>query len=335
MTSLTHTGSVPARLTLAAGRSHSAETILHAWLEGKSDHTVRNYRHDLEDFALYLSRALAIEPILNVGEALTRLFGQSSPSAHEIGLGFRSHLQAARLSAASINRHLATLRSVSKLARMLGTVNGGWFLEVLGVKAERRRDTRGPDVADIRRMLEATGGDTEGETRDYAMVMVFYCLGLRVSELCGLTLMETDLARGTTWIKAKGRREKELVPLPAAVVDALKRYLRWRGMQPGPLFQTRGQRGKRRDGRLETRSVLRIVRELGQRVGLHVWCHSLRHTSITQAAELGQKAGIGLDKIRAHSRHRTIATLMLYVDEHDRQRTQTTLADLVAGTLTA
>lgn len=68
--------------------------------------------------------------------------------------------------------------------------------------------------------------------------------------------------------------------------------------------------------------------------GLHVWCHSLRHTSITPAAELGQKAGLGLDKIRAHSRHRSIATLMFYVDEHDRQRTQATLADLVASTVT-
>jgi hypothetical protein len=37
---------------------------------------------------------------------------------------------------------------------------------------------------------------------------------------------------------------------------------------------------------------------------------------------------------RAHSRHRSIATLMLCVDEHDRQRTQTTLADLVANSLT-
>jgi integrase len=66
-----------------------------------------------------------------------------------------------------------------------------------------------------------------------------------------------------------------------------------------------------------------------------VWCHALRHTSITQAAELGQKAGLGLDKIRAHSRHRSIATLMLYVDEHDKQKTQTTLADLVASTVSA
>jgi integrase len=64
-----------------------------------------------------------------------------------------------------------------------------------------------------------------------------------------------------------------------------------------------------------------------------VWCHSLRHTSITQAAELGQKAGLGLDKIRAHSRHRTIATLTIYIDQHDREQTQRSLGDLVAGTL--
>jgi hypothetical protein len=41
-----------------------------------------------------------------------------------------------------------------------------------------------------------------------------------------------------------------------------------------------------------------------------------------------------LDKIRTHSRYRSIATLLIYVDEHDRQRTQMTLADLVASTLT-
>jgi integrase/recombinase XerC len=164
-------------------------------------------------------------------------------------------------------------------------------------------------------------------------VTTFYCLGLRVSELCGLTLQETDLDGGTTWIKGKGRNEKELVPLPAAVMDALRRYLKHRGTVSGPLFQTRGLRGKNRSGALETRSVLRIVRELGQRVGLHVWSHALRHTSITQAAELGQRAGLELDKIRAHSRHRTIATLMLYVDQAEGAKTQKTLGDLVASTL--
>ena len=325
-------GSLPAPLTIAAGRHHTADTILRAWREGKSAHTLRSYQHDLEDLALYISRALGISPPLDVTTALALLCKQSSPSAHEIVLGFRHYLGSAHLSAASINRHLATLRSVTKLARMLGLTT--WGLEVAGVKAETRRDTRGPSVDDVRRMLAATSGDTEAETRDYAIVTTFYCLGLRVSELCGLMLEETDLAGGTTWIKGKGRREKELVPLPAPVVEAVRRYLTYRGTVPGPLFQTRGQRGKNRSGALETRSVLRIVRALGQRVGLHVWCHGLRHTSITQAAELGQQAGLGLDKIRAHSRHANLATLTIYLDDHDRHGTQRTLAELVASTLT-
>src|SRR4051794_10369557 len=99
---------------------------------------------------------------------------------------------------------------------MLGMMT--WYLEVPGVKAEKRRVTAGPTIADVRRMLDASRGDSEAETRHYAIVMAFFCLGLRVSELCGLTLQETDLARGTVWIKGKGRREKELVPLPAPVV---------------------------------------------------------------------------------------------------------------------
>jgi hypothetical protein len=39
---------------------------------------------------------------------------------------------------------------------------------------------------------------------------------------------------------------------------------------------------------------------------------------------------LGLHKIWAFSRHRSIVTLMVYVDEHDRQKTQKTLGDLVA-----
>ena len=109
-----------------------------------------------------------------------------------------------------------------------------------------------------------------------------------MSELCGLTLEETDLARDTTWITGKGRRERELVPLPGAVVEALRRYLGYRGaVGQGPLFVTRSRRGRDGSGRLHKRSVLRIVDELGRRVGVPVWCHALRHSAITAAIERG------------------------------------------------
>ena len=322
---------MPAMLTIARDQTHTADTILRAWREGKSEHTVRSYQHDLEDFALFLSRAIGISPPMKVTEALTRLFHESSPSAHEIVLAFRGYLASANLAPASINRHLATLRSVTKLGRMLGMMT--WYLEVPGLRAERRRDVRGPSVDNVRQLLAATSGDTEAETRDYAIIVAFFCLGLRVNELCGLNLEDTDLDRGNTWVKGKGRRERELVPLPAVVVSALRAYLKHRGTTAGPLFQTRGNRGKHRDGRLDTRSVLRIVRELGQRVGLHVWCHGLRHTAITTAIEKGQRAGIGLDQIRAFSRHRTLATMLIYRDEHEHAATHRTLADVVAGEL--
>lgn len=321
----------PPVLTIAGGRRHTAETILRAWFEGKSPHTIAAYKHDLEEFALFFSRALGMSPPMRIHEAISRVFQQSSPSAHEIVLAFRSYLQDVHLSTASVSRHVATLRSVTKLGRMLGMIT--WAIELPGVRIERRRRTAGPTVEDIQHMLAATSGDTEAETRDAAIITVFYCLGLRVSELCGLKLDETDLRHGNAWILGKGRREKELVPLPAPVVTAIRRYLAHRGTAPGPLFRTRGARGKNRNGALETRSVLRIVRRLGQRVGLHVWCHGLRHTSITQAAELGHRAGLGLEKIRAHSRHANIATLSVYLDDHNKRGTQRTLAELVASTL--
>jgi hypothetical protein len=52
------------------------------------------------------------------------------------------------------------------------------------------------------------------------------------------------------------------------------------------------------------------------------------------AIENGQQAGVGLDQIRAFSRHRTLATMMICRDEHDRAAVQRTLADVVANTLT-
>lgn len=324
---------VPVTLTIAAGRKHTAETILKAWSEGKTDNTLRSYQHDLADFAMFLSRGLAISPPLDVPTALDRFFRQAAPSAHEIVLAFRGYLASTRMAPASINRHLAALRSLSKLGRMLGICT--WALEVPGLPAEQRRKTVGPQPETVRELLAATSGDTEGETRDYAIVLTFYCMGLRVSELCGLNLEETDLQRGTTWIKGKGRRERELVPVPRAVIDGLRRYLAHRGTRPGPLFRTRGEKGKRRDGRLETRSVGKIVRKLGAKIGLHLWCHALRHSSISAAIDAAGKAGIGLERVKSHSRHKTIQTLLVYHDEHDRTQTQRTLGELVAATLDA
>lgn len=195
-------------------RKHTAATILDAWKAGKSPQTVRSYQHDLAAFASFL--AATSGEAVTITSGLEHLFRMDSAAAHGLVLSYRAEMLERNLAPASINRALATLRSISKLGRMLGLVHGGWYLEVPGVKGERRRDTRGPSVDEVKKMLAATAADTPGETRDAAIIVTLFCLGLRVSELCGLRIEETDLSRATTWVRGKGRRERELVPLPPA-----------------------------------------------------------------------------------------------------------------------
>jgi integrase/recombinase XerC len=250
-------------------------------------------------------------------------------------LFWRSHLlNDCGMAPATVNRHIAAMRSLAKLARQLGFCT--WTLETQGVKAEKRRQTMGPAVEQVRGILAATSGDTEAETRDSAIVVVLFCCGLRISELCGLEWADVDLDRAQAWLrKSKGKREKVLIELPTAVVDAIHRYAKHRGTDQGPLFQTRGLRGRNRDGRLETRSAGRIVRELGAKIGIHLWPHALRHSSLTTAAAEGAKAGFSLNDVRVHSRHASVLTLQGYIDVHNAARTRRAIVDLVANALTA
>lgn len=323
----------PAVLTLATNRQHTARTILSAWREGKSVHTLRALEYDLEGLAKFLTRALGLPQLLRVEQALDILFKQSSPSAHETILAWRNYLSSnCGLASNTVNRHLASVRSVSRLARMLGMIT--WQIEIPGVKPERRRDSRGPTVAEVRALLAATSGNSEAETRDAAVVNIFFCAGLRVSELVALDLADVNLELGHAWILGKGRRERQLHPLATPAVDALRRYLVFRGTQAGPLIQSRGNRGRARDRRLDSKSVGRALRVLGDKIGIRLHPHGLRHTSITVALDAAAKVGLGLEKVQAHSRHAAIGTLLIYADEHDREGTQRALADLVARTLT-
>ena len=318
-------------LVLAGGRQHTAETLLRAWFESKSPHTIAAYACDLEEFALFVSRALAISPVLRVPDALAWFFKQGTASAHETVLHFRSHLEQAGMAPSSINRHLCALRSLTALGRMLRVID--WRIELPGVKTERRRDTRGPEPAVVKQVLEAIDVRSEAGARDSAIIHTVFGLALRAAELCRLDLADLDVARGTLWVLGKGQREKVLLKAPDAAVEAISRYLRHRGTSPGPLFQTRGHRGKHRDGRLETRSVLRIIRTRGAAIGIKLWTHGLRHSAITVAIEEGQKAGIGLVRVKSFSRHKNIATIVAYYDERHTAETQAQLAKIVADSL--
>ena len=62
-----------------------------------------------------------------------------------------------------------------------------------------------------------------------------------------------------------------------------------------------------------------------------MWCHGFALYGHQTAVEKGQQAGVGLDQIRAFSGHHSLATILIYRDEHDHTTVHRTLADVVAS----
>ncbi len=288
---------VPTRLDIA---EPAVTSLVASFLAGRSPQTLRAYRQDLEDFTRYLGAP-------DLDAAAERLLASGPGLANALVLAYRTNLRDRELAAATVNRRLAALRSLVKLARTLGLVP--WTLEVSSLKAEPYRDTRGPGLQGVRRLLHAAGEreDAKGH-RDVAILRLLFDLGLRRSEVVSLDREDMDVEAGTLAVLGKGRTGKVRLTLPDPTRRSLGAWLETRGDQPGPLFPNL-DRGKRH-GRLSSTSVYRMVRRLGAAVGLVVRPHGLRHTAITAALDLTGD----LRAVQRFSRHRDVRVLTHYDD---------------------
>lgn len=264
---------------------------------------MRAYRADLADFTRSLGAS-------DLDAAAHHLLSHGPGPANALALRYRAQLLDRQLSAATVNRRLAALRSLVKLARTLGLVT--WALEVPGLKTQAYRDTRGPGIKGVRRLLKAAAArtDTKG-IRDHAMLRLLFDLGLRRSEVAGLDVADVQAEQGTIAVLGKGRAEKERLTLPGPTWEALRAWLTVRGTEPGPLFWNVDRAGK--SGRLTSTSIYRTVRALGAHIGLAVRPHGLRHAAITAALDLTGD----LRAVQRFSRHRDVRVLSVYDDNRE------------------
>lgn len=269
-----------------------------SYLSTLSDHTRRAYDRDLADFARYLGAS-----------DLGALIGHGPGEANALALGYKAALLERGLSPQTINRRLAALRAVVKLARRAGLVS--WGLEVDGEKSRPYRDTRGPGKAGYQRLLQGlTGSGRPREIRDGAILHLLYDRALRRGEVARMDLEDLDLEAGTVTITGKGRREPETLALPAETVRALERWISARGEDPGPLFPNYDRAGKG-SGRLTGDGIYKMVRVRAAAAGISTRPHGLRHAAITEALEL---TGGNLAAVQDFSRHAKPETLRLYDD---------------------
>jgi len=291
---------VPAADTALISDTDAAR-LVEAFLSGRSPTTILAYRKDLETFAAFAGQR-------SLDDAAGLLLARGHGAANALALSYRTHLIERKLAAATVNRRLAALRSLVKLARTLGLVS--WTLEVANVKSEPYRDTRGPGRHGFLLLLDelAERDDAKGK-RDLAALRLLYDLALRRSEVVGLDLEDVDLDEGTVLVLGKGRAEKARLTLPAKTRLALRGWLAVRGGEPGALFVNFDRAGKGR--RLTASGLYKAVRRLGERAGVRVRPHGLRHSAITEALDLTHG---DLRSVQRFSRHRDVRVLETYDD---------------------
>src|ERR1035438_4368865 len=280
---------------------HVSMDLAGAFLAGRTPRTLLAYRKDLEDFRQFTQ-------VSTLQAAASFLTSQGSGPANGLVLAYRVSLQERGLAPATINRRLAALRSLVKLARVLGLIT--WALEVEGIKASSYRDTRGPGVEGFKRMLEILEGEPDAKSiRDCAIIRLLFGMALRRGEVVSLDIAHLDLEAGRLSIMGKGRTQRESLSIPPRVLVSLKAWVEIRGSHEGPLFTAldRGHRGHRLDGS----AVYRLVSELGEAVGIDTRPHGLRHAGITAALD---KTNGNTRMVQRFSRHRSLETLSLYDD---------------------
>jgi len=109
--------------------------------------------------------------------------------------------------------------------------------------------------------------------RNRAILLVLLDCGLRVAELCSLNLDDVSFADGTLKVQRKGGRWQQL-PFGQSVARGLRDYLIRRGDLDGEEAVFVSNRGSR----LSVRQVGASLQRLGQKVGVKLHPHKMRHT---------------------------------------------------------
>jgi integrase/recombinase XerC len=297
--------------------------------DNRSAETQRAYRRDLEEFFRLHERELSPTSVqwlcsLDVG-TLTLLLNL-----------YKRELRRRQLSEATVNRRLAAVRALLRFARRLGASCPDPAKLVTGEKVRAYRDTRGPGIEAVVRILTSIDRTTLPGKRDFALLRLMAENALRRGEIERTNVGDFEPERQRLWILGKGRgSQQESITLSPATVDAIEQYClarRTSGEElsdASPLLLSHGRGRKSADNRLTGRGILFIVDSYGRTVlGKPLHPHALRHTSITVALDA---TGGDIRSVQRLSRHRDVRTLTLYDD--NRQDLQGNVTNLISKRL--
>lgn len=254
----------------------TAAALIESWrsdlVDGRrrSQHTVRAYITTAERFCAFLAE--------HMGKAVTA--GELAALKQADIRSYLAFRRAGGLTSNSAARELSAIRSFLKFA--LGEENGEApaLPRIKGPKVTRGvpRPAAPDDILAMAEDIAASASEDWIGARDWAVLLLLYGSGLRISEALDLT---ADILPLTDTIRVTGKRGKtRVVPLLPEVRDAITHYL---DLCPHPaspeLPLFRGKRG----GVLSANIVRRVVQQARTKLGISdkTTPHALRHSFAT------------------------------------------------------
>ena len=180
-----------------------------------SEHTLRNYRSDLNQFLDYLA------------PADRRSGKRSTPDINEVDhitiREWLSTLHSVHKKKASVARKLAALRTFFQFLVREGVVE----LNPAKIVSTPRLEKKLPkhlSIEEAIKFIETPDTETDLGKRDRAMLELMYATGVRVSELTKMDLSDIDFKNKLIRVTGKRRKER-IVPFGDPASEALKVYL--------------------------------------------------------------------------------------------------------------
>jgi len=269
-----------------------------AWLESERRYganTLAAYESDLDDYLGYAG-----------GDA-----GSAPPDRRRFR-GWLADMAGRGLARTTVARRVSALRSFYRFCGRTGRVN---INDLSWLRAPRPPKSVPKPVSeeDARALLAAIfrrRGDDWAKQRDFALLMMLYGSGLRISEALDLTRRDVPLG---DWLRITGKGGKiREVPVLPAIAEAVAAYVGacpFDGGPDAPLFVSA------RGNAFGARAAQRLVESLRLELSLpaHVTPHALRHAFATHL--LGN--GADLRAIQELLGHASLSTTQRYtnVDE--------------------
>ncbi|OHE72542.1 MAG: site-specific tyrosine recombinase XerD [Verrucomicrobia bacterium GWC2_42_7] len=123
----------------------------------------------------------------------------------------------------SLARKVSALRTLAKFLVREG-VRKANFMELFSCPKVRRSLPGTLSPKEVEALMDAPNCSTPHGLRDKAMLELIYSSGLRVSELCKLTLQSINVEEGFLRVYGKGSKERA-VPVGSKAISAIANYL--------------------------------------------------------------------------------------------------------------